>query len=67
MSNVVDFTGMTKGPIQPHEIVKWADTLDEAVVLGVQDNGELYVAGSMPDVSRVIHLLELAKQFMLKL
>lgn len=65
--NIVEFTGLTKADIPANKVIKWADNLDEAIVVGIDELGELYVAGSMADAARVVYLLEMAKKYILDL
>ena len=66
-AEIIEFTGQTRLPIDPNRVVRWADDLKEAVVVGIDEGGELYVAGSNPDVARVVYLLNLANKFMLEI
>jgi hypothetical protein len=50
----------------PNTIIKWADDLKEAMVIGYDSNDELYVAGTSSDVAKCVLLLELAKKHMLE-
>ena len=67
MAEIIEFTGGTILPIKPEKVVSFADDLTEAVVVGWDCDGKLYVAGSSADVAQVSYLLQLANKFMLEL
>lgn len=66
MGDVIDFPGDTVAPLDANKVASWAGDLQESVVVGFLNNGELYVAGSSADPARVIYLLELGKKHMLE-
>ena len=66
-AEIYEFTGLTTQPLEPNKVVKYADDLKEALVIGVDGDDEIYVAGSSSDLRDVFYLLELAKHHMLKL
>lgn len=64
---VIDFTGATTADIPIENVLQWADHLEEAIIVGYDDMGDLYVAGTSPNVPDVVYLLEMAKKYMMEL
>lgn len=63
MGEVVDFDGETTLPIEPDRVLKGAvGEVKEALVLGWDNDGVFYMASSMPDIGRILVLLEIARR-----
>ena len=65
-AEIFTFTGSTTVDLPPNKVIKYAEDLKECVVIGVDADDEIYVAGSSGKIKDVIYLLELAKYHMLK-
>ena len=65
-AEIFTFTGSTTVDLPPNKVIKYAEDLKECVVIGVDAEDEIYVAGSSGKIKDVIYLLELAKYHMLK-
>lgn len=62
MSNVVLFSGITKGEIDPDMVIEKAKgQLTEVVILGFDKDGQEYFAASNSDGSNTLWHLERAK------
>lgn len=61
--NVVNFDGVTRLDISAEKVLEQANqsSLENAVVIGYDTNGELYFASSFADGGDVLWLLERAK------
>lgn len=66
-AQIYEFTGATTCELPPNKVVSYANDLKEAIVIGIDVNNELYVAGSKSDIASVVLLLEKAKLYMLNL
>jgi len=66
-AKIYQFTGSTSVDIPPNTVIEYAKDLKECVVIGVDADDEIYVAGSSGKVRDVIYLLELGKHQMLKI
>ncbi|QDP62905.1 MAG: hypothetical protein Unbinned5081contig1002_10 [Prokaryotic dsDNA virus sp.] len=66
-AEIYEFTGLTKLPLDPNKVIGYAEDLKECVVIGIDADGEIYVAGSSGDVANVVYLIELGKKYMLEL
>ena len=65
--NVVDFTGVTTASVPVDQVLDAAkESVTAAVVVGVDADGELYVASSLPRINGAIVLLERAKLQLLR-
>jgi hypothetical protein len=64
MSNVVEFSGVTKLDIPAERVITKAAKagLTDVLVIGYDADGEFYFAGSMADGGDALWLLELAKR-----
>jgi hypothetical protein len=61
-SNVVEWNGVTRLPIDPDRVLKKAvGRLQEVVVLGYDHEGNEYFASSKPDGPSIVWLIERAK------
>ena len=69
MTNVVDFTGVTKLDIPPDKVLESAkEKLEQVIVVGVlKDTGGLYVASNHSELATNYFNLELAKMHLLEL
>lgn len=67
MSNILEFTGITKADIPPERILTKALSkgLTDCIVIGRTKDGDLYFAGSMADGGDALWLMELAKKDLL--
>lgn len=67
MGEVVSFTGVTRGRVDPSSIVSAAEKLDfkELILIGVDKDGEPYLATSTGDPAKILWYLESAKQVLL--
>ena len=63
MSNVKDFPGVTRHTTPVNKILATAAAarLQDIVIIGFRENGELYFASSSPDGGDCLWLLENAK------
>lgn len=67
MSNVVNFTGITKLDLPPDRILEQAQgTLEGVVILGYTKDGREYFASSYADGGDVLWLLERLKKQLLE-
>lgn len=66
-AEIYEFTGSTLVDLPPNKVLKYAEDLKEVVVIGVDADNEIYVAGSSGDVANVVYLIELGKKHMLSL
>lgn len=66
-AEIFEFTGETTVDIPPQKVLKYTEDLKECVVIGVDADNEIYVAGSSGDVANVVYLIELGKKYMLEL
>lgn len=66
-AKIYQFTGSSSVDIPPNKIIEYAKDLKECVVIGIDADDEIYIAGSSGKVRNVIYLLELGKYQMLKL
>jgi hypothetical protein len=66
--NVIDFTGVTLLDTPPPKVLEYAAraNLQDVVVLGWDDDGNLYFASSSADGAEVNWLLDSAKQELLE-
>lgn len=66
--NVVPFSGQTTLDIQPSEVLEAAllTDLSSAVVLGHQENGELFIASSKGSAGEILWLIEKCKLALLE-
>ncbi len=67
MAEILEFTGSTSVDMPPNKVLKFAEDLKEVVVVGIDADDEIYVAGSKGTVANVVYLLEMAKLHMLRL
>lgn len=67
-SNVIPLGGVTRLDIPTDQVLENAkgDCTDGVVVLGFDDDGELYFSSSIADGGTVVWLLELAKKALLE-
>lgn len=62
MGNIVQFTGITKLPLDPDLLLEEAiGKLDEVVIIGFDKDGNEYVALSNPDAGDAIYHCERLK------
>lgn len=66
-AEIFEFTGSTKADLPPNKVISYADDLKECVVIGVDADDEIYVAGSSGIVAEVVYLIEMGKKYMLEL
>lgn len=66
-AEIFEFTGSTTIDIPPNKVLKYTEDLKECVVIGVDANDEIYVAGTSGHVANVVYLIELGKKYMLEL
>lgn len=66
-AEIYQFTGATSVDLPPNKVIEYAEDLKEVVVIGVDADDEIYVAGSKGNIADVIYLMELGKLYMLKL
>lgn len=59
---VVNFTGITKLPLSVDRVLDGARDLTEVVVLGWDENGELFISMSEPSLDRALMLLAVAQR-----
>lgn len=68
MTNVIDFTGITKGDINPDKMLKnTIGQVKELVICGLDINGTPYFASSCGDIKTVLWHLEKAKKTLLEM
>ena len=66
MSEVIEFDGETRLPMDPDRILEAAKgELDSALVLGFDKEGGFYLASSDPDARQMIWALETAKAMLM--
>lgn len=66
MGDVVKFTGWTKLDIDPDDVLTGpVGMLDEVLVIGRDNEGDLYVASHTADAGKIMLLIELGKAFIL--
>ena len=61
MTNVIDFDGETRLDINPDSVLDAAKGLQQVWVLGMTDEGKLYMAGSSGDTALFNWILDRAK------
>lgn len=62
MSNIANFTGVTRHPSDPNTLLSSAmDQLDTAVVVGWDKDNNFFFMSSEPDAAQVCWLLDWAK------
>lgn len=67
MAEVVEFTGITSLPIDPERILESAKgKLQRVIVIGIDMDGEEYVASSDPDCGTSLWDIERAKLRLLR-
>lgn len=66
-AEIFEFTGDTSLPLEPNRVIGYAQDLKECVVIGVDADDEIYVAGSSGVVAEVVYLIELGKKHMMEL
>lgn len=55
MGDVIKFNGLGVGDIPTNDVLNGAiDKLEKVVVIGFDDDGELYIASSMSDVPELL-------------
>lgn len=62
MTNVLPFTGETKGPVGPRAVAEGAAELESILVLGWDKQGQFYIASSSPDVGELLLLTKLGER-----
>ena len=62
MSEVIDLPVITRLKIPVSKVLKAAEGLETAVVVGYTEEGEFYFASSDPDGAAVLWLLKLAER-----
>ena len=69
MDNVTDFPGLTRHDIPVKRVLETAlkEDLDEVLVIGIKNGGELFNASSTPEASRLLMLIELTKLRLLQM
>lgn len=65
-AEIYEFTGETILPLEPNKVIKYAEDLKECVVIGIDADDEIYVAGSTSEMRDVFYLLAVAQHYMLK-
>jgi hypothetical protein len=67
MSNIIDLDMNTTLPVHPDKVLKnTIGILQEVVLVGYNNEGEIYCASSTSDTGTLILLLERAKELILK-
>jgi hypothetical protein len=69
MGDIVLFTGMTKGPVEPERVLQGAIAADlgDVLVLGYAGDGSLYIGSSNGNIGSALLLMEEAKTYMVRL
>lgn len=63
--NVIEFSGMTKLPIPVSKVLREAQKtkLTDVIVMGWDENGDLYVASSACSAPEILWLIDRGKNF----
>ena len=62
MSNVINIGGYTKLDINPDEVLNGAiSKLNQVLILGYDNDNNLYFASSSSDVSKLFYIMEIFK------
>jgi len=66
--SVIEFPGETRLDIDPEKVLKSAQESDfeSVVVVGWQENGDMYLAGSSANVLETIATLDIAKAALIR-
>ena len=68
MADILDFTGTTKGDIDPDAVLEGAKgQVSDVIVLGYDRNGEEYFASARADVTAILWLLKRYEKYLLEL
>ena len=68
MAEILDFTGTTKGDIDPDAILEAAKgRVSDVILLGYDENGEEYFASAKADVTAILWLLKRYEKYLLEL
>lgn len=66
MTNIIEFTGDSLAPLPPDKVLEEAiGNLKKCVVVGIDKDGEMYVAASDGEVAKITHLLSHGHRFLL--